>query len=220
MLPRYHIELMHLALDDRFNPRALERVIAANLNQDSLLGQIGHNEYHFDNNAFEKSHAYIEEQRVLTVASLMVNDAPSARSAFGRLTHTAQDFYAHSTYIDLWLALQPDGTRPAPEEVDPLHPDLIHAPALRSGKIYALELLIYIPGLKSLGMSLLPRDAHGWMNLDSPERGPNFPYAFQAARKRTRIEFERTTKNLPGDLVGLFVGNKENSVTRCLYYPL
>ena len=169
MLRRYHIDLLHLALDDHFSPRALERVIAANLNQDSLLGQIGHDAYHFDNNAFEKSYAYIEEQRVLTVAALMANDAPAARSAFGRLTHSAQDFYAHSNYIDLWLSLQPEGVRPPPKEVYPIHPDLIHTSALRSGKVYALELLTYIPGLKSLGMSLLPRDSHGWMNLDSPE---------------------------------------------------
>jgi hypothetical protein len=205
MLKRYHIDLMHLALDDHFSPHALETIIAANLDQDSLLGLLVHDEYHFDNNAFQKSYAYIEEQRALTVSSLMVNDVPSARSAFGRLTHTAQDFYAHSNYIDLWLALQPEGAHPAPADIDPIHPDLIHAPALRSGKLYALELLTFIPCLKSLGMSLLPRDSHGWMNIDSPERGPHFPYAFQAALKRTRIEFERTTKDLPGELVALFV---------------
>ena len=54
-------------------------------------------------------------------------------------------------------------------------------------------------------MSILPRDSHGWMNLDSPERGPNFPYAFEAAVKRTKIEFERTTKDLPEDLCALFL---------------
>jgi len=54
-------------------------------------------------------------------------------------------------------------------------------------------------------MSILPRDSHGWMNLDSPERGPNFPYAFEAAVKRTKIEFERTTRDLPEDLCALFL---------------
>jgi hypothetical protein len=71
--------------------------------------------------------------------------------------------------------------------------------------VYVLELLTLIPLLKSLVMPILPRDAHGWMNLDSPERGPNFPYAFQAAIKRTKIEFERTTKDLSEKLLGLFV---------------
>lgn len=205
MLERYHIEMMHLALDDVFSPRALEKIIKANLNQDRLLGQIGHDEYHFDNNAFEKSYAYIEEQRAQTVSSLMANDVSSAWSAFGRLTHTAQDFYAHSNYIDLWLARQPDGALATPSEVDPMNPDLIHSRALRSGKVYLLELLTFIPVLKPLVMRFLPRDSHGWMNIDSPERGPNFPYAFQAAVKRTRLEFEKTTKDLPGDLFVLFV---------------
>jgi len=187
------------------SPRALEAMIAGNLYQDRLRGQIGHDEYHFDNNAFEKSYAYMEEQRALTVSSLLANDASAAWSAFGRLTHTAQDFYAHSNYIDLWLACQPDGAIPTPSEVDPLDPDLISTRALRSGKIYPLELLTFIPILKPWVMSILPRDAHGWMNLDSPERGPNFQYAFQAAVKRTKIEFENTTESLPEDLFVLFV---------------
>ena len=205
MLRKFHIEMMHLALDGKVSPRALDRIIAANLHQDRLRGQIGHDEYHFDHNAFEKSYAYIEEQRVLTVSSLRANDAPSAWAAFGRLTHTAQDFYAHSNYIALWLARQPDGARPVPTDVDPMDPDLIHSPALRSGKVYPLELLTLILPLKPLILPLLPRDSHAWMNIDSPERGPNFPYAFHAALKRTTIEFERTTRGLPADMFRLFV---------------
>jgi hypothetical protein len=203
MLEPFHVEIIHLALDGICSPRALEKIITANLYQDRLRRQIGHDEYHFDNNAFDKSYAYIEEQRALTVSSLMANDAPSAWSAFGRLTHTAQDFYAHSNYIELWRARQPEDV--APLEVDPMDPDLIHSGALRSGKVYFLEVLTLIVLLKPLVMRLLPRDAHGWMNLDSPERGPNFPYAFQAAVKRTKIEFERTTKDLPENLFTLFV---------------
>ena len=205
MLKPFHVEMMQLALDEKFSSRALETMIKANLDQDRLRGQIGHDEYHFDNNAFEKSYAYIEEQRALTVSSLMANDLASAWSAFGRLTHTAQDFYAHSNYIDLWLACQPDGALPTPPEVDPLDPDLIHTRALRSGRVYLLELLSFIPILKPLVMPLLPRDAHGWMNLDSPAQGLNFQYAFQAGVKRTKIEFERTTQDLPGDLLALFL---------------
>ena len=194
---------MHRALQDVFSPRAMETILKANLNQDRLLAQIGHDEYHFDNNAFERSYAYIEEQRALTVSSLTANEIRSAWSAFGRLTHTAQDFYAHSNYIDLWLSHQPAGV--TPEEVEPMDPGLIHSPALRSGKVYWLEALALIPLFKPFVMSRLPRDAHGWMNLDAPERGPNFDYAYQAAVKRTKIEFEMTTKDLPGDLVEFFV---------------
>ena len=204
MLTRFHIEMMHLALDDLFSQRALEKISIANVRQDRLRGQIGHHEYHFDHNAFDQSYAYIEEQRTLIISSLMSNDVPAAWSAFGRLTHTAQDFYAHSNYIDLWLACQPDGVLPTPPDVDPLNPNLINSPALRSGKVYLREILTFMPLLKPFFMSILPRDAHGWMNLDSPERGPNFPYAFQAARKRTRIEFEKTTKDLSDDLITRF----------------
>jgi hypothetical protein len=205
MLKRYHIDLLHLALDDVFSPRALQSIIAANVYQDRLRGQIGHDEYHFDNNAFEKSYAYIEEQRALTVASLMANDAPSAWSAFGRLTHTAQDFYAHSNYIELWLARQPNGAAPDPSEVPPLDTDLTNSGQLRSGKVHPLELLTLIPGLRPLVMPFLPRDTHGWMNLDSAACGPNFRYAFQAAVKRTKIEFESMIKDVPEDLIRLFV---------------
>lgn len=203
MLSPFHIEIMHLALDDVFSPRALDRIIKANLRQDRVLGQIGHDEYHFDNNAFEKSYAYLEEQRALTISSLMANDISSAWSAFGRLTHTAQDFYAHSNYIKLWLTLQPEGVDPA--DVEPMNLELINSSGLRSGKVYPLELLALIPFLKPFVMSILPRDSHGWMNLDAPQRGPGFPYAFQAAVKRTKIEFERTTKGLPQNLLEVFV---------------
>jgi hypothetical protein len=86
-----------------------------------------------------------------------------------------------------------------------MDPDLIKSPALRSGKVYLLEALTLIRPLKPFVMSILPRDSHGWMNLDAPERGPNFPYAFQAAVKRTKIEFEKTKKELPADLLGRFV---------------
>lgn len=210
MLEQFHIEITHQALDEKCSSRALEKIIEANLNQDSLCGQIGHDEYHFDNNSFEKSYAYIEEQRARTVSALMADDAPSAWSAFGRLTHTVQDFYAHSNYIDLWLSRQPDGAHPTPSEIDPLNPDLINSCALRSGKVHFLEVLTLIGPLKSLIMPLLPRDSHAWMNIDSPEQGPNFKYAFQAAVKRTKIEFEKTTKDLPSNLVALFVdkGNR------------
>ena len=89
--------------------------------------------------------------------------------------------------------------------MDPLDPGLIHSPALRSGKVYVIEVLSLIPILRPLVLSLLPSDAHGKVSLDSPADGPNFKYVFQAAVKRTEIEFQKTTKDLPGDLFGLFV---------------
>ena len=209
MLLRYHIEMLHLALYNVFTPQVLKKIIKANLYQDWLSGQIGHPEYHFDHNAFDKSYAYIEEQRALTISSLRSKDVPSAWSAFGRLTHTAQDFYAHSNYVDLWVAQHSNGTSPDPSTIDPVDPEITNSPALRSGKVYLLEVLTLIPILKPLIMPVLPRDSHGWMNLDAPDRGPNFPYAFQAAIKRTKIEFEKTTKDLSEDIFALFVGKPQ-----------
>lgn len=205
MLKEFHVEIMQCALEHVFSLGALDKMIVANLYQDRLRGQIGHPEYHFDHNAFEESNAYIEEQRLLTISALVAGDVPSAWSAFGRLTHTAQDFYAHSNYIDLWLSLHSNGGAPAAGDVDPLDPDLISSPALRSGKVYFLEVLTLIPVLGPLFLPLVPRDAHAWMNIDSPARGESFPYVLHAAVKRTRIEFERTAKELPADLLSLFV---------------
>lgn len=198
--------MTRLALGEQISSNALEKIIEANLYQDRLLGQIGHDEYHFDGNAFEKSYAYIEEQRVLTASSLMANDTLSAWSAFGRLTHTVQDFYAHSNYVDLWLSCQPDGAVPTPSEIDPLDPDLINNPALRSGTIYLpLEAFYHFHSLRPLLMRILPRDSHAWMNLDSPKQGTNFSYAFQAAIKRTKIEFEKTTLGFSEEMRLLFL---------------
>jgi hypothetical protein len=206
MLKPYHIEMTRLAVGENFSSKALEKITDANLYQDRIPAQIGHDEYHFDGSAFEKSYQYVEEQRALTTSSLLANNAPSAWSAFGRLTHAVQDFYAHSNYVDLWLSCQSDDAVPAPSAIDPLVPDLINASALRSGKIYLpLEAFYHFHWLRPLLLRILPRDSHAWMNLDSPKQGPNFEYAFQAAVKRTKIEFEKTTKDLPEDLFVLFV---------------
>ena len=205
MLTQYHIEIISEALADCFSSRALSAIIRANVNQDRLRGQFGHDEYHGDNNAFDRSYAYIEEQRRLAVLSLQKNDTPSAWSAFGRLTHTAQDFYAHSNYITLWLSGFDGRPPPAPPEIDPVDLTLLNSSDLHSGKVYyPLELLYYISPLRPYVLSWIPHDSHAWMNLDSPEQGFKFYYAMQAAIKRTKIEFEKTTRSLPEDLFMLF----------------
>jgi hypothetical protein len=122
------------------------------------------------------------------------------------LTHAVQDFYSHSNYVDLWLSCQSDGAIPTPSEIDPVDPDMINTPALRSGVIYLpIEAFYHFHVLRPLLMRILPRNSHAWMNLDSPKQGSNFAYAFQAAVKRTRIEFKKTTQDLPESLLMLFV---------------
>lgn len=206
MLTEYHIQIMFESLGDHLGTRALSVMTTANVKQDQLHGWLGHDEYHFDNSAFEKSYAYIEKQRALTISSLKQNDASSAWIAFGKLAHTVQDFYAHSNYITMWLEGFNGHAPPPSPEVDPLDPNLLASPALRSGRLYyPIEFLYFLRAWKSLSLRLLPYDSHAWMNLDSPEQGFKFEYAMQAAIKRTHIEYEKTMSGLSRELLSLFV---------------
>lgn len=206
MLSQYHIEILLTSLGDRFSARAMSVITYANVNQDRLSGLVGHDEFHFDNNAFEKTYAYIEEQRTIVSSSLMSGDANTAWEAFGRFLHPVQDFYAHSNYITLWLDRFNEQAPPPPPEVDPLDPSLIHSPDLRSGRVYYLfELLYLVKSLRPYILPYTPRDSHAWMNLDSPEQGFKFDYAMQAAFKRTVIEFEKTTEGFSEEMCRLFL---------------
>lgn len=203
MLVPHHIEITRQALGTDVSPCALEVIIRANVAQDSLRYQLGHDHFHFDNNQFDKSYAYMESQRALVRACLERGDAESAWRAFGRLIHAAQDFYAHSDYIPRWLARFDGGTPPPPPEVDPVLPEILRDPGLRSGKLYyPLEVLAFLPPLRKLVLPFLPPDSHAHMNLDGPNDKGLFDYVFHASVKRTRLEFEQTTAQLPPNLSG------------------
>ncbi len=191
MLQTYHAQIVQEALGGTFSPHALEIITAANLRQDYFLtGQIGHPEFHFDANRFAESYAYIEEQRAFILDTLQGGGAVMpAWEAFGRLTHTVQDFYAHSNYVRMWAARYPEGELPELEQIEVMDEALINSPDLRSGEIYAIEVLSYFPVLRPLMLRLLPKDAHGHMNLDDPGKGSLFPYAIAAAVKRTAHEY-------------------------------
>jgi len=209
MLSQYHIEIMLASLGDRFSARAMSVVTYANINQDRLAGQIGHDEFHFDNNAFEKTYAYIEEQRGLVLSSLVSGDRIAAWQAFGRFLHSAQDFYAHSNYITLWVNRFGGKPLPPPTEVIAMDPSLLDHPDLRSGKVYyPFELLYYPRATRAFALRHLPKDSHAWMNLDSPEQGFKFNYAMQAAIKRTIIEFEKTTDDFSDEICRLFLDSR------------
>lgn len=215
MLIQYHISITRQALEKQFSPCAMEAILKANIKQDDLLtGQIGHDEYHYDNNAIAKSNAYLEEQRALTISAMKENGLLAAWAAFGRLIHTAQDFYAHSNYVDLWLSRFPNGDNvegkspPPPPEIVPLMDELIHSPDLHSGKLYyPLEVLSFIPILKHLVMPHLPADSHAHMHLDYPARGQRFDYAFEAAVQRTKVEYEQIILNFTEEQKKLFLDN-------------
>ena len=209
MLKPYHRSITTQALAGKFSPDAIRTVIAANLGQDHWLrGQIGNDEDHFDNNAFEAGWAYLERNRTQVRAALEAEQAPAARQAFGRLTHAAQDLYAHSNYVSLWLARFPEGKAPPPDEIDPFDAAILRSPDLRSGRLYyPLEVLSFIPLFKGWVLPRLPRDSHAWMNLDSPAQGPMFPYAQAAAVKRTRYEYEQTVRGLSPQALRLFTSD-------------
>ena len=205
MLKPVHARITRRALTDKFSPHALDAIVNSNVQQDSLLNQLGHDEFHFDDNAFAASRAYLERQRALIRPALERGEAGRAWQAFGRLVHSAQDFYAHSNYVDLWLACQPNGMVPGPREIDPMDDALVENPSLRSGKMYyPLGVLSFVPGLKKLVVPRMPNDSHARMNLDSEARGPMFEYAFHAAVKRTRFELEAVAKSLTKELNLIF----------------
>lgn len=207
MLTQYHIEMCHEALNEHFSERALQMITKANINQDRLSGQFGHDEFHFDNNAIDKGNRYINEQRGYVVATLIGSGVSTmiAWNAFGRLLHSAQDFYAHSNYVTLWLDNQsapPQSTG----EIDPLKKDILQSPNLHTGKIYfPMDMVYFIKPLRPLALKFLPKNSHGWMNLDSPEQGYKFDYAIRAAVKRTKHEFELLQKLLTPEMFAKFV---------------
>jgi hypothetical protein len=207
MHPVYHRAVMIQVLGGLFSPQALGRILAANLRQDLPPGQIGHPEYHFDDNAFSPGWDYIERNRARVRTALAAGQRAPAWAAFGRLTHAAQDFYANSNYVRLWLERFPEGKAPPPEAVDPFDVDLLHSPALRSGRVYYFfEFLSLLPPLRNFAKTHLAPDAHAWMNLDVPERGPLFAYALAAAVRRTDYEYRQTVRLLPPDALAVFHG--------------
>lgn len=208
MLVPHHIEITRQAIGADVSPRAFESIVRANGVQDNLRYQFGHDHFHFDNNQFEKSYAYIEAQRALVRTSLERGDVESAWRAFGRMIHAVQDFYAHSDYIPRWLSRFNGGTPPAPGEVDPVSSEILQHPDLRSGKLYyPLEALAFIPLLRKFILPLLPADSHAHMNFDDRDDKGIFDYVFHASVKRTRLEFDNTIALLKPNFSPLFTDN-------------
>jgi len=197
METQYHAGVTRAALNDHFGPDALEEIIAANLAQDALQNQLGSKaHFHFDNNKIAESLAYVEDLHAQIVELAAAGDHGSGqRAALGRLCHTVQDFYAHSNYVDLWLAGQGQPV-PAADAIDALIPELLNHPDLRTGTYVVLRDLVYsVPIVGALWRRIyVPPGSHEAMNLDSPDRGWKFAYAMTAARQRTVVEYQRTVQ--------------------------
>lgn len=192
----YHRSMLEEALADKFSPRALKQIIRANLAQDRIWFQLGlHHHFHFDSSAFSAGNAYIESQYTL-IRNLtgLPAKASAQRQALGRLLHSAQDFYAHSNYVALWVAANGGLEIVTPAQIDPLDATILNHPELHSGSTDLLrEWIYFVPALlKLLPVQPTPRpDSHAAMHLDSPERGPLFAFVYAAAVQRTRIEYRQ-----------------------------
>jgi hypothetical protein len=203
MRPQYHRRITAQALEKLVSPAVLENIISANLGQDALRYQVAHDHFHYDNNSFTIADAYIEQQRRAVMDSLERAQVLPAWQAFGRLTHAAQDFYAHSNYTTLWREHNPGA---ASDQIIPLFGEALNDSRLHSGRLYLpLEILSFIPILQPLILPLLPRDSHAWMNKDDPSR-PGFDLAYTAAVKRTELEFRNIIQSLTLSQAELFTG--------------
>lgn len=193
MLGKYHAEIVHTALGAHFSPADIEMITAANLRLDVLAGQIGHPEYHFDDSAFAAGEAFIRQQRQAVVDAVRRGDRAAALAAFGRLTHTRQDFYAHSNWVRRWVESQ-GGVEHCQPGATPLCLDPVPVPGLISGRSSIfLYIVHHLPLLGPLFKRLyMPPQSHEAMNLDHPGRGPLFAFAMAAAIAHTRLEWTQT----------------------------
>lgn len=201
MQARYHVQITRAAVGERFTETDFRRIVRANLGQDRLANLVFHPELHFDGGALREAQAYISQQRRLAARSLLTNhDRAGALAAFGRLTHTRQDFYAHSNWTALWVAQHGGLDRVIPEQIE-VCPDPLAVPGLISGNASVFHFLACrIPLYGRWHMRhLTPPDDHEAMNLDYPGRGPLFAFAVAAATKHTAVELESLLHMLERD---------------------
>jgi len=209
MKTKYHIQITQKVLEEYFDQNAIDKIIKANIWQDRIKNQIGHDYIHFDGSAFSEGFAYIQTQESILYNAIEDYDYSEAWAATGRLLHSWQDFYSHSNYVQLWHQITEN---PSPEEIDHNDPEIFNAPKLKSGKNYGIiEFFAMIPGLSRLIKPLMPADSHAKMNLDSPKSGPYFEFAFIAAQKRTKqainaILRQLFTLDIKGEAIHVFLG--------------
>ncbi len=203
MIAEFHRRITAQALEKQVSPVALKTIVAANLGQDAIHYQVGHDHFHYDNSSFQAGDAYLDQMRRAVAQALRSGQPILAWQAFGRLTHAAQDFYSHSNYIALWRERHPQA---APDQIHPLLDEALSDSRLHSGRLYyPLEILCFIPALQPVVLPCIPRDSHAWMHKDDPSR-PDFDFAYSAAVKRTALEFQTILQSLSPAQAALFAG--------------
>ena len=202
METQYHISVLTETIGSQISARALQEIIAGNLGQDMGWDQFKPH-VHFDNSLFSDGLAFMEEQHAIITQS---DSANKMWSAFGKLTHAAQDFYSHSNYVDLWLKANGGFEKTKPEDINGLDEKLLNDSRLVSGNFFLWrDIIYYIPLIKNFAKKhLLFPDSHEAMNLDVPECGAQFPYSIVAAKQRTRAEYDRVMKTLSPQRAAMF----------------
>jgi len=195
MTPHYHAVITAEAVGKYFDKPALRQIVVANIAQDSISSLFGARpEVHFDDDLVAAGLGYVEtEHRRIAALAAQTGTAAAQRAAFGRLCHTAQDLYAHSNYVRLWLDAHGGLQATRPEDMDALDAGILGSSKLKTGHYAFWHFLAYsIPGVSWVMRRIgVPPGSHEAMNLDKPSRGPEFPYAFAAARARTEHEYRR-----------------------------
>lgn len=194
MQTKYHIEITRKALEGFFSEKALVTIINANIRQDRFVYQIGHDDIHFDGSAFDPGFEYLANQAQMVIGHLKQAELEPAWEAFGRHLHSWQDFYSHSNYVKLW---QRDHQGDSPEEIGINDQKILNHPELKSGKNYGLvEFIALLPILSRIVKPLMPSDSHAKMNLDSPDSGKDFKFAYWAAMKQTEAAYVNIVQSL------------------------
>lgn len=187
----YHWLITLDALSLYFSEKALGELVLNNIRQDSIKNQLFHNEIHFDNNKISEGNQLISDYRSECIDAITSQNFPSARTHFGKLIHTAQDFYAHSNYARLYEKVVLSNKDLRSIEYDCLSSEINHSKEFKSHTIhFPGDYFCIIPLFaRWFGMNL-PEDSHTRMNLDSPISDGPFYLAYALAVNRTRIEHQ------------------------------
>lgn len=97
-----HDELTVRALRDVFSPDALEIIVDANRSMDGPISGLDPLN-HFDNGEIEGSIVRMKERYD---AIRLTRDPKEALELFGKIVHAAQDFIAHSNYVEIMIEIQ------------------------------------------------------------------------------------------------------------------
>lgn len=81
-----------------FSISAIDQVADANITIDRDEGS--NPATHADSEAFEAASALMRSRLRMTAISVINGDMKTARATFGYITHTVQDFYAHTNYVE------------------------------------------------------------------------------------------------------------------------